>query len=133
MNSAEYRTLRESCGLSQPAAAGFHDVAIRTIAHWETGRNSVPAGAAEEIGRLNATLERAVLEAIDLAEDLKRLHGWPDAVALTRYRTEDAFAASRAAREGLAHACHNALLARIQVALERIGYRVTVAWADPAF
>jgi transcriptional regulator with XRE-family HTH domain len=109
MNSAEFRTLREACGLSQQAAAAFHDVAIRTIAHWETGRNSVPAGAAEEIGRLNATLERAVIEAIDLAEDLKRQHGAPDAVALTRYRTEDAFADSRAAREGLTHASHNAL------------------------
>ena len=33
----------------------------------------------------------------------------------------------------MTHAGHNALLGRIQVALERIGYRVTIAWADPAF
>ena len=130
MNSAEYRTIREACGLSQQAAAAFHDVAIRTIAHWESGRNSVPAGAAEEIGRLNALIERAVLEAIDLVQDMKCDHGEPDAVALTRYHSEDAYAGSRAAREGLPHACHNALIGRTKVALERIGARVEIAWGD---
>ena len=93
-------------------------------------RNSVPAGAAEEIGRLNALIERAVLEAIDLVQDMKCDHGEPDAVALTRYHSEDAYAGSRAAREGLPHACHNALIGRTKVALERIGARVEIAWGD---
>ena len=39
MTAAEYRTMREACGLLQQAAAEFHDVALRTIGHWGTGRN----------------------------------------------------------------------------------------------
>jgi transcriptional regulator with XRE-family HTH domain len=127
VNSAEYRTLREACGLSQQAAAAFHGVAVRTITHWETGRNNIPSGAAEEIERLNANIERAVL---DTAKTLKSQHGEPHAVALTRYRTDAGYAGGRAAAEGLPHCCHNALVGRAKIALERLGASVSIVWGD---
>lgn len=126
MTSAEYRTLREACGLTVLAAAALHKVAERTVVHWETGRNGIPDAAADELLRLNARMERAVLEVVDLYRE----QGKPDVVALTRYRTAEAFAASRAAREGFAHPCHNALIGRMMTALERLGARVTVAWGE---
>jgi len=129
MTSAEYRTLREACGLSVRDAAAFHDVAERTIVHWETGRNGIPDGAGEQLMRLNARIERAVLEVVDLYVDQRDRHGEPDTVALTRFRTAKDYAGSRAALEGLPHACHNALTGRTMVALERIGARVEIAWA----
>jgi len=128
MNSAEYRTIREACGLSQQAAATFHDVALATIKHWETGRNHIPPGAEEEIGRLNAGMERAVLEVIDLYSDKGAEHGESDAVALVRYRSEETYAGSRAGRDGLPHSCHNALIGRWKLALERVGARVVITW-----
>lgn len=130
MNSAEYRTLREACGLSQRDAREFHGVSDRTQAYWESGDRPIPNGVVEEMQRLNAKLERAVLEAIDLVEDLKARHGAADVIALTRYRTEAGFADSRAAADGLPHGAHNALIGRIKVALERLSARVTVAWGD---
>lgn len=123
MTPAEYQTIREACGLSQQAAASFHNVALRTVQHWEQGRNAVPAGVAEEIRRLDARIERAVLEAVDLATEQK-----PDAVDLIRYRTDESYAGSRADREGLPHGCHNALIGRTRVALERLGMPVRIAW-----
>jgi hypothetical protein len=105
-------------------------VAERTIVHWETGRNAIPAGAADELMRLNAQIERSVLEVVDLYVEQRDQHGEPDVVALTRYRTAEDYAGSRAAREGLSHACHNALTGRTMTALERIGVRVAVAWHD---
>jgi DNA-binding XRE family transcriptional regulator len=128
MTSAEYRTLRESCGLSVRDAAAFHGVAERTIVHWETARNAIPAGAVDELIRLNARIERAVLERVDLYADQRDRHGEPDIVTLTRYRTVEDYTGSRPAGEGLPHACHNALTGRTMTALERIGAKVAVTW-----
>ncbi len=129
MTSAEYKTLREACGLSQQAATQFHSVALRTIQHWETGRNAVPSGAADEILRLDASLERAVLEALDLYADKRAEHGEPAEVALVRYRDADAYTGSRPNREGLPFGAHGALIGRLRAAFSRIGVPVTIAWA----
>jgi transcriptional regulator with XRE-family HTH domain len=128
LTSAEYRTLREACGLSQQAAATFHNVSLRTINHWEEGRNNIPDGAARELLGLNATIERGVENALTLVGELAGQHGEPDVIALTRYRTAADYANSRAASEGLPWPCHNALTARTMTALERIGARVTISW-----
>ncbi|WP_428485949.1 helix-turn-helix domain-containing protein [Rhodopila sp.] len=127
MNAAEYRTLREVCGLSARDAAAFHQVAERTIVHWETGRNGIPPGAADELAQLNARIERAVRASVDLYRESAPPDA-PDAVALVRYRTARSYADSRAAREGLSHASHNALIARMMTALEQAGARVMIDW-----
>jgi hypothetical protein len=129
VTSAEYKTLREACGLSQQAAAGFHNVALRTVQHWEEGRNGVPDGVADEIRRLDATIERSVLETIDLYEDMRDKHQTLDAVALVRYRTPESYRGSRPDREGLLFPCHGALIGRMRIALERLGAVVQISWA----
>lgn len=128
MTSAEYRTLREACGFTTRDAAAFHQVAERTIVHWESARNGIPDGAAEELARLNAKIERAVIEAVDLYADVRERHDKPDQVALVRYRSPESYSGSRAASEGLPWPCHNALIARTMTALERVGARVTISW-----
>jgi hypothetical protein len=129
MTSAEYRTLREACGLSVREAATFHGVGERTVMHWESERNGIPDGAGEELLALNATIQRGVDNILTLAGELTQTHGEPDTIALTRYRTAADYAGSRADLEGLPWPCHNALVGRAMTALERIGAHVTVAWA----
>jgi hypothetical protein len=129
MTSAEYKTIREACGLSQQAAAAFHCVALRTVQHWEEGRNGVPAGVADEIRRLDARIERGVIDAVDLYKDPRGQHGTPDAVALVRYRTAESYSGSRPGLEGLLYPCHGALIGRMRIALERIGAVVKISWA----
>ena len=133
MTSAEYRTLREACGLSQQDAAIFHDVSLRTIAHWETGRNNIPAGAARELRALNDRIEQGVTNIQTLIGELAGQHGQPEQIALTRYRTLADYAGSRADREGLPWPCHNALIARAMLAIERTGRTVVISYGDPAF
>jgi hypothetical protein len=128
VTSAEYRTLREACGLTVRDAAAFHRVAERTIVHWESERNGIPDGAAEELRELNATIEHGVVTALKLAAEVRPRDGEPDAVALVRFRTPERYAGSRPAGEGLSHACHNAMIGRIMAALERAGKPVTISW-----
>jgi transcriptional regulator with XRE-family HTH domain len=129
VTGAEYRTTREACGLSQQAAADFHRVGLRTIAHWETERNRIPAGAADELRGLNASIARGVDEALNLYRELLAEHGPAEAVALTRYRSAEDYAGSRAHRDGLPWASHCALIMRTMLALERAGASVAIAWA----
>ncbi len=129
MTSAEYRTLREACGLSQQEAATFHDVALRTISHWETGRNNIPAGAAQELLDLNALIERGVQNVMTLVAEIAAEHGPADEVALTRYRSLVDYAGSRADREGLPWPCHNAMIGRVVVRMTRERLPFVVAWS----
>ena len=131
MTPADFRTRREACGLSIQDAAEFLDVSLRTISHWETGRNAVAPGAAAELLELDSRIEGAVSNFLALAADLAAKHGKPDAIDLTRYRTAEDYAGSRAAADGLPHPCHNALLARVMVALQRAGYKVAISYAAP--
>lgn len=131
MTSAEYRTLREACGLSQQEAATFHDVSLRTIAHWETGRNNIPAGAAQELLDLNAIIERGVQNVMTLVAELAVQHGAPDQVALVRYRSPGDYAGSRADLDGLPWTCHNAMIGRVMVRMTRERIPFVIAWADP--
>jgi transcriptional regulator with XRE-family HTH domain len=130
VTSAEYKTIREACGLSQQGAAGYHNVALRTVQHWEEGRNGIPAGMAEAIRRLDALIERGVIETIDLYQDRLAKHETSDPVALVRYRTAESYVGSRPEREGVLYPCHGALIGRTRIALERIGATVCISFAE---
>ena len=132
MTPAGYRTLREACGLSQQDAAAFHDVSLRTIAHWETGRNSIPAGAAQELMDLSAQIERGVGNVFTLVADLAQKHGDAAEITLYRYRTVADYSGSRADQDGLPWPCHNAMIGRVMVRMHREARAFVVAWADPA-
>ena len=132
MTPAEFRTLREACGLSNKEdASAYFDVARRTLEYWESGRSPIPAGAEAELLKLNNQIETGVQRVRILAADLASKHGAPDRIDLTRYRTADDYAGSRAALDGLPHPCHNALIGRTLVALRRDGIAAQVAYADP--
>lgn len=134
MTAAEFRTLREACGLSQQAAANFFipRVHLTSVQGWESGRSRVPAGVADDLRRLDALLERAVLEMLDAWRDLAARHGEPDAVALLRWRTPAAYAATHHAAEGLPHGTHGALVTRAATALRRAGATVQIGYAEDA-
>ena len=129
MTPAEYRTLREACGLSQQQAALFHNVSLRTIGHWEEGRNKIPPGCEEELYGLDALIQRGVENILTLVAELAEQHGQPTVVALTRYRTAQDYLGSRADREGLPWPCHGAMIGRAMGALNRSGRRAEVTWA----
>ena len=126
MTAAEYRALREACGLSAREAAVFHRVAEPTIVKWETNQAEISAVADGMIKRLNARIESAVLDAVDAYAAQHDLGGLPDAVLLIRYQTEQSYATSRSARDGFPHACHDALVTRTEAALKRIGARIMI-------
>jgi hypothetical protein len=129
MTSAEYRTLREACGLSKQNAATFHNVALRTIEHWEAGKNPVPDGAAEELRLLDLNIDGAVQHKLDRFPASSQAKPF----TLKRHRTAEEYVGSRHHRLGLPFPCDGVVAARAADLLKRKGERFVIFWADPAF
>lgn len=129
MTPAEYRTLREACGLSKQDAATFHNVAPRTIEHWEAGKNPVPDGVAEELRLLDLNINAAVQHKLDR---LPAFSSEAKPFMLKRHRTAEEYVGSRHHRLGLPFACDGVVAARAAYLLERKGARYMISWSDPA-
>ena len=68
MTAAEFRSLTESLGLDQRAAARLLRVEERTVRRWIAGSHPVPAGAAEDLLRIDrqtADFVAAVIAALE--------------------------------------------------------------------
>ena len=125
MTAALYRTLRKICGLTQHEAADFHQVKLRTIQHWESGRSNPPPGAMAELERLNAKIERDV--AYNVHHHLEDGH---ENVTFREHRTAEGYAASRAGKEGMPWGANSELIGRTLLALRSHGVKVNVEYFD---
>ena len=128
MSPAEFKTLREACGLSQQAAAAFLAVHLNTVQQWESGRSRVAAGAGEDMQRLDAQMERAVLEMIDTWREKAAEFGEPAMISLARWRGAEAYAGTHHAAGGLPYGAHCALIGRAATALRRLGAPVEISY-----
>ncbi|MEJ0017496.1 MAG: hypothetical protein WDN25_13215 [Acetobacteraceae bacterium] len=125
MSPAEYRTVREACGLSLQAAAVLHGVPFQTVEGWEVGRLTVPTSAAGDLRTINARIERGAQMAVQIWEDSTAT----EPVMLVRYRSPDDYARRRDLGADLAWPCYEALVVRMMLALERAGATVRVEYA----
>lgn len=81
MTPAEFKTLRESLGLTAQWLATRFTVSLRTIRNWEDGATPVPDAIAEELLNLEAFVEA---EADDAIEQLRAYDGGEQVYAVPR-------------------------------------------------
>jgi transcriptional regulator with XRE-family HTH domain len=129
LTSAELKTIREACGLSQEWLAVRAQVNQRTVRYWESGKSSVPDDVAALISGIDDTLQRAALEGVEQARRLILAHGAPKAITLFRYADNEQLWAARKDMAGLPASCHAALVARVRRMLIDDGQAVEVHWA----
>ncbi|MEM6726855.1 MAG: hypothetical protein AAF618_00020 [Pseudomonadota bacterium] len=131
LTAAEYKTVREDCGLSVAEAAVFHDVRERIIERWQDA--GPPSGAARELLTLRAKIEEAARSALKLYDKALRENPTIDAVDLYRYR-EWSYEESVPASEGLPHGAHNRIIAKTASLLAEQGIPVRIEyWAPDTF
>lgn len=129
MTSAELKTLREACGLSQEWLAQRADVNQRTVRYWESGKSSVPDDVSTLVSELDERLSIAAREAVEQARRMMLAHGKPIAVTLFRYTSDAELWEARKDMAGLPATCHAALLARARRRLIDDGQAVEIHWA----
>lgn len=127
LTGAEYRTLREDCGLSISEAAVFHDVRQRSIEKWE--QTAPPGGAADEMVSLRSRIEAAAAAATEVYLDA--LSKRPEIEGVDIYRYEAwSYPESVPAEEGLPHGAHNRLISKTADLLAATGVSVKIEyWA----
>lgn len=126
LSAAEFKTLRESVGLSLDEAGPGFGVTARTIANWEAGKHRIPVSAAETLLYLDRILDQRADASAELALEKR-----PDRVLLWRYRTlADLLVAHPDWPWPLG--VHEAMLARTRKRLIGAGFEVTIDYGEAA-
>ena len=128
MTPAELRTLRESLNLTGEQLAQLFGVRDRTVRRWEAGEWTIPDDAADHLRRLDAQIERAVIEAVEAVE---RAPERPADAVLVRYRTDADLARYRPDMRSLPASVHGALVDRVRLAFSRLDIPTRIVWMDP--
>lgn len=124
LSAAEFKTLRESVGLSLDEAGPCCSVSRRTVLNWEAGKHRIPDAAAETLLNLDRILDQRAEASLDLA-----LAKNPDKVLLWRYQTlADLLAAHPDWPWPLG--VHEAMLARTRKRLIGAGFDVTIDYGQ---
>ncbi|WP_455233086.1 helix-turn-helix domain-containing protein [Geopseudomonas aromaticivorans] len=131
MTPAELKTLRESLGLTAQWVADQAGVRLRTVQYWEAGRAAVPEDVARLIEGVEAKIDAAVAQAVEIVEEHRAQHGeLPPEVLLRRYRSEEYLWRHRPDFQPLPLSAHGALLARVRQALRARGIPVRITYED---
>jgi transcriptional regulator with XRE-family HTH domain len=126
MTGAEYRTLREACGMALTDCAAFHGVSLRTVQHWEEGRNNVSAEAGDVMRLMCLKIDRVRDELV-----APYARGSRPAV-IHRHRTIEGYQNTRYGKEDFPMRAHDAAVARAMLWFMRRGRDVSVVWAEDA-
>ena len=125
-SGADFLTLREALGLTREATAVLLDVREHVVKSWE--RIGAPLGAMRTLRDLDQQVERQVDSEVEAYATKRMAQGAPIRIRLVRYSTMTAFVGCSAARAGLPHLVHCALLGRLHGALRRMGAEVEIVW-----
>jgi hypothetical protein len=130
MNGAEFKTIREACGLSVPDMAKLaisprtgEPVGERTVRYWESGTVPVPDDVAQLLEQLDAKLTQ---EAGDISTATSQT-----VTHIVRYRENEDLWHFRPDMKGMPATCHAALINRARLALQMSGRTTRIIWMEP--
>jgi transcriptional regulator with XRE-family HTH domain len=129
MTGAEFKTIREACGLSVQDFAKILDVEQRSVRYWEAGKQSPRTSDVVEAllsidRQLSATAE-AVLQLVKSASEK------PAEIVLLRYREDGDLWAAMPEWKPLPTTCHAAGIARSRAALADLHVSTRIVYFEP--
>lgn len=125
-SSAEFRRMRETCGIELVEMADDLGVRLDTAKRWENPKRGMPPSvrAWAYVDSAYEALLAAVEHAIRQVEDVEDGLGEPGEVHVAYRR------GNQRARDGLTVARSNAVARAAAIALAALGYEVSAEWAD---
>jgi hypothetical protein len=139
MNGATLRTIREALGLSVPWFADYCNVRERTVRHWESGRNAVPAGVEHAIFELEKASTGMADQLIDKVRALIAQYGPPKGpIPVERFDEDEDLARFQPNMKNLPVTFHAAAIARarwslagkVEIVARMIDVDAYEAWLD---
>lgn len=133
MTPAEFKTLRESLGLTTEWLAQWAGVNDRTVKYWESGskntyRAVIPPGVAEGLQAIEAEVEAMAKALADLAEAQGAKTG--STVALLRYKNEEDLLAKNPGWP-YPNRTHGVIMSMARSLLAQRGIGSSLVWFEP--
>jgi DNA-binding transcriptional regulator YiaG len=129
MTGAEFKTIREACGLSVQDFSKIIAVEERTIRYWEAGKQSPRSPDVAEtllsIDRQLDTTADAVLQLVKSAPEK------PAEIVLLRYREDGDLWSALPEWQPLPATCHAAGIARSRAALADLHVKTRIVYFEP--
>lgn len=131
MTPAEFRTMRETLGLTGQWVADRADVSLRAVQYWDEGRWVVPEAVEDMLETIEQTLEAAVEQALEQVDESIARGAVPDEITLIRYRTDKDLWRFRPDMQPLPATTHGVLVTRLKRALCTKGIAATIEFMKP--
>lgn len=141
MTPAEFKTLRESLGLTAQWIADnapAKPVQVRTVRYWETGRNQVPDDVVDLIKEIDEKFTSAAIKKLSQIQTLEAERGIDyknrAKIPLWRYSTPEELAFYFPEMAGYPLSAHAALIWRTKKLMKEHGYSAYIDYKknDPA-
>lgn len=127
MHPAEFKTLRESLGLSISTLVKVIDVDERTLRKWESGKKQPPQGVVDTLEGFDALVNKTVVEIIDKHQESMR-NGGQQGVVLERFIEAEDLAAAYPAFAGLPTMTFGVVLFRVRQKFIELGVPVSIIY-----
>ena len=113
MHPAEFKTLRESLGLTISTLVKVIDVDERTLRKWESGKKQPPQGVVDTLEGFDALVNKTVVEIFDQHQESMK-NGGQQGVVLERFVEAEDMAAAYPAFAALPTMTFGVVLFRVR-------------------
>ena len=127
MHSAEFKTLRESLGLTISTLVKVIDVDERTLRKWESGKKQPPQGVVDTLLGYEALVSKTAAEIIAQHQESMK-NGGQQGVVLERFIEIEDLAAAYPAFAGLPTMTFGVVLSRVKQKFIDLGVPVSIIY-----
>lgn len=127
MHPAEFKTLRESLGLTISTLVKVIDVDERTLRKWEQGKKQPPQGVVDTLEGFDALVNKTVVEIVDKHQASMK-NGGQQGVVLERFIEAEDLAAAYPAFAGLPTMTFGVVLFRVRQKFIDLGVPVSIIY-----
>lgn len=127
MHPAEFKTLRESLGLTISTLVKVIDVDERTLRKWESGKKQPPQGVVDTLEGFDALVNKTVVEIFDKHQESMK-NGGQQGVVLERFVEAEDMAAAYPAFAALPTMTFGVVLFRVRQKFIDLGTPVSIIY-----
>ncbi|MGK0248448.1 MAG: DNA-binding XRE family transcriptional regulator [Oleispira sp.] len=128
MHSAEFKTLRESLGLTISTLVKIVDVDERTLRKWEAGKKQPPQGVVDSLLGFDDLVNKTVVEIFTQHQESMK-NGGQQGVVLERFVEIEDLVKAYPAFEGLPTMTFGVVLFRVRQRFIDLGIPVSIIYA----
>jgi DNA-binding XRE family transcriptional regulator len=128
MHSAEFKTLRESLGLTISTLVKIVDVDERTLRKWEAGKKQPPQGVVDTLIGFDDLVNKTAVEIFTQHQESMK-NGGQQGVVLERFVEVDDLVKAFPAFEGLPTMTFGVVLFRVRQRFIDLGIPVSIIYA----